>query len=339
MLKNAIATVLLLFVFSIGTNIYAQEAKTAINDAHVHLYNFIQETAGPAQLLEQMDQSHVDKAVILGMQVVKKWSVYEKRKPTYYLDDDSYVYLYSLTDALLYFDIKKLSAAQQKRFYPLLSGFDPSDMNAVDHVKRMITLFPNFWHGIGEVFLRHDDLTALNRAETPRANMKSMDAVYQLASRCHVPILMHTNISGVGISQPAYLHELVEALSVHPQTKVVLAHAGISRRIHVDNLTAILKDLLKQHNNLYIDLSWIVYPQEILDKNDNPKTEWLQLIEQFPERIMIGSDMVGSFLQYKNTIDKYRILLNHLKPRTAYMVGYKNADTIYKNTMASDCWK
>ena len=96
-----------------------------------------------------------------GLAVVKKWDAIDPRKPLYYLADDSRTYWYSAVDVLVARAVKSLSEKDQRRFHPFICGFNPTDKNAIDHVRRMFEWYPDFWEGIGEVLTRHDDLTAL----------------------------------------------------------------------------------------------------------------------------------------------------------------------------------
>src|SRR5688572_2763522 len=140
--------------------------KYQIVDGHFHLLNFVQETDGIDALLAAMDATGVPESVITGMPLVKKWDESQKTRPAYYLDDDARTYWYSATDFLVGNLLMKLSPDKRKRLHPFICGLNSADNNAVDHVERMMAAFPGLWEGIGEVFARHDDLTALTYGET-----------------------------------------------------------------------------------------------------------------------------------------------------------------------------
>ena len=53
------------------------------------------------------------------------------------------------------------AAAQLERLFPFVSGFDGTDLGAVDMIVKRIKEFPGVFKGIGEVMSRHDDLTHL----------------------------------------------------------------------------------------------------------------------------------------------------------------------------------
>jgi len=114
-----------------------------------------------------------------------------------------------------------------------------------------------------------------------------------------------------------------EAVRTHPKTKIIWAHAGISRRIVIPNHTDIPRRLAGQYPNLTIDLSWVIFDQEIAP-NGVLDRKWASLLDEFPTRFVIGSDTVGVFEQYKPTLQRYYMLLDAVKPATAQKVAHDN---------------
>jgi hypothetical protein len=297
--------------------------KYAIVDGHLHFLNFVQETAGMDAFFKAMDDTGVTESAVIGMAVVKKWDEGDAQRPTYYLDNDSRTYWYSATDFLVARAVLDLPKDRQARLHPFICGFNAADRNAVDHVERMLALYPNFWQGIGEIFLRHDDLTALTYGDTPRATSIAFGRLLDLAAARGLPVLVHSDIGPAWREQPDFLGEMESALRTHPRTRVIWAHAGISRRIVIPNHTGIVSRMLGQYPNLTIDLSWVIFEQElapggVLDRR------WVSLIEKYPGRFVIGSDTVGVFDQYKPTLQRYYLLLDALQPATARKVAHDN---------------
>jgi hypothetical protein len=241
----------------------AEKPRYEIVDGHLHFLNFVQETAGMDVFLKAMDETGVTESVVIGMPVVKKWDEGDANRPTYYLDNDSRTYWYSATDFLVARAVLELPKDKQARLHPFICGFNSADRNAVDHVERMLAVFPEFWQGIGEVFLRHDDLTALTYGDVPRATSSAFGRLLDLAAARRLPILVHSDIGPARLEHPDYLGEIESAIRTHPNTRVIWAHAGISRRIVIPNHTDILRRMLGQYANLTIDLSWVIFEQEI----------------------------------------------------------------------------
>jgi hypothetical protein len=306
---------------------FAQEPKPApkyqIVDGHLHFLNFVQETDGMAKFLKAMDDTGVTESAVIGMAVVKQWDEGDAKRPTYYLDKDSRTYWYSATDFLVARAILDLPKDQQARLHPFICGINSADRNAVDHVERMLALYPNFWQGIGEIFLRHDDLTALTYGPTPRGTSDAFSRVLDLAAARNLPVLVHSDIGAAWLEKPDFLGEVESAVRTHPKTRVIWAHAGISRRIVIPNHTEILRRMLAQYPNLTIDLSWVIFDQEIAPGGVLDR-KWPSLIEEYPGRFVIGSDTVGFFDQYKPTLQRYYLLLDALKPGTARKVAHDN---------------
>lgn len=128
------------------------------------------------------------------------------------------------------------------------------DKYAVRHVERLLARNPGLWCGIGELLLRHDDLTGLTVGETPRANHRALFPVYELAADRGLPVLVHHNVTSVSKSDhPIYLDEMEEAVREFPRTRFVFAHCGMSRRVNVPFYPQMVRRLLEQYPNLAVD--------------------------------------------------------------------------------------
>lgn len=307
----------------------AEAREYRYSDAHLHYVDFFQESEGMPALLKAMDAAGIDQSMISGIPVAKKWHEDEPKRPRYYSGDDADAYWYSATDTYVAAALQPLSDEQRKRFHPFLTGFNPVDKNAVSHIERMLDLYPGLWQGIGEVFTRHDDLTALTSGETPRANNEAMTRVYHLAAERDLPVLLHSNITSKRERNPLYLAEIEEPLRNHPHTRFIWAHAGSSMEIHrhqtqMDFLLPVLTRLLEDYPNLYVDLSWSVLKPYLLDEQDVPRKAWLALVERYPTRFMLGSDVVGRFDSLGEEMDSFRPFLDALPEDVARRVAKDN---------------
>ena len=75
------------------------------------------------------------------------------------------------------------------------------------------------------------------------------------------------------------------------------------------NLVSHLDDVLDEHrNHVFIDLSWVVYPDYVLED----LAAWSTLIRRYPENFVIGSDAVGRFGDYTDQIRIYGALFDAL---------------------------
>ena len=315
----------------------AQARDYRYSDAHLHYVDFFQETEGMPALLKAMDEAGVEQSMISGIPVAKKWHEDEPKRPRYYAGDDADAYWYSATDLYVAAALEKLPAEQRRRFHPFLTGFNPVDKNAVSHIERMLELYPGLWQGIGEVFTRHDDLTALTSGDTPRANNEAMTRIYHLAAERDLPVLLHSNITSKRERNPLYLAEIEEPLRNHPHTRFIWAHAGSSMEIHrhqerMDFLLPVLTRLLEDYPNLYVDLSWSVLEPYLLDERGVPRKAWVDLVVRFPERFMLGSDVVGRFASIGEQMHAFNPFLDALPAAVAEQVSRRNfLDLLPKN--------
>ncbi len=333
-MKNILTHISIIFLLVVDIGILnAQDDKDirySLVDSHLHFMDFTQKSDGFESLIEKMDASGVEQAVIFGMPMVKMWTESDPVRPVYYMDTDSRAYYYSATDFILAEKLLRQPKEVQARFYPFISGVNPLDLNSVDQIEMLLEMYPGFWKGIGELMSRHDDLTAFTYGEPPRADHPALMRIYSLAARYNLPVLIHHNISSAWKREPIYHRELINAVAQNPQTTFIWAHAGYSRRIDVPSLLMELRSALTTYKNLYIDLSWIVY-EECIMKNDETLDEWIELIEDFPDRFFIGSDKIGHWDGYIKEITKYYTLLDRLQPDTAKQVAHSNISKILKS--------
>jgi len=301
----------------------AQPIRYQIADCHFHFVDFLQHTDGLPAMLAAMNRCGVRDAMISGMPLVKIWSPSEAAQPKYYLEDDGRCYWYSATDVKVAREVLAAPPADRVRLHPFICGFNGADRNAVEHVQRMLDWYPGLWQGIGEVMTRHDDLTALTYGETAHADSVALEPIYDLAAERGLPVAIHSNISSVWKRDPIYLPEMENAVRRHPRTRFIWCHAGISRRVDVPTIVPVLRRLLSTYPNLTIDLSWVVYDSYLV-RDGKPNSEWVALIEAFPTRFILGSDIVGHFGDYAPTIQRYYVLLDALPPATAKLVAHDN---------------
>jgi predicted TIM-barrel fold metal-dependent hydrolase len=298
-------------------------------DAHIHLFDFMHETDGAAALIAAMDAAGVERAVVFGMPVKKKWDVAEPDRPGYYMDDVARCYYFSLTDLLVLEQLDRLPERDRARIAPMACGFDPTDLSAVTQLERLFDHHPpGTWRGVGEVLLRHGDLSARLVGELPRANHAGMRRIADFCAERQVPLVVHSNASGQGHAPEAYVAELEALLQLYEGETLVWCHAGISE-IHSehDHVPTVTR-LLAENEALHVDLSWAAV-DDVLDASDEPFPQWLELIERFPDRVMLGSDVLGHFEVYDEIFGRTARILDGLSADTRKKVAHGNAERLW----------
>jgi hypothetical protein len=129
----------------------AGSADNTFNDSHFHLTNYVQKGTDVRKFLEIMG-TRVGRSTLFGIPLQQQWSYANSGDfaPTYYLQTDAPLYYYSFTDAYIASVYRSLSPAEQARFDPMITGFNPADMYGVDHIRRVLQVFPGVFSGIGE---------------------------------------------------------------------------------------------------------------------------------------------------------------------------------------------
>ncbi|MDO8279971.1 MAG: hypothetical protein Q7T63_17845, partial [Burkholderiaceae bacterium] len=59
------------------------------------------------------------------------------------------------------------------------------------------------------------------------------------------------------------------------------------------------------------------------------RSDWKQLIEDYPDRFMVGLDDQDSWSDYDETVRNIRAMLAELSPATAEKLAYRNAQSLF----------
>lgn len=317
------------------------EIKHVTIDTNLHMLDFQQKSSGTRAIMEAMDGCGTKKAVLIGLPVTKKWCKDEPCRPLDCPDDNGPCYYYSYSDQMVADAWLALPTSQRARFAPLMGGFDPTDLNAVEHVQRMWDKYPNMWRGIGKIVCRHDYITTmLEQHETPLVNHPGMKRIYQFCVDKNLPVLLHHNsdrtVDGSGDGRWEYVWEVEQVLHEFPDLKLVWSHAGISSRTIEDKHYDMLDMMLNKYPNLLADISGAVWEDVICEERLSiPKKPWVALMEKHCTRFTIGSDLIGQFLGpsgnnwLRPEIEKFWVLSDYLSPAATKAILYDNAQRIW----------
>ena len=130
--------------------------------------------------------------------------------PTYYLHTDAPLYYYSFTDAYIASVYRSLTPPEQARFDPMITGFNPADMYGVDHIKRVLTVFPGVFSGIGEFSIHKEFVSSKISGETASLTNPALDRILDFAAESGLVAIIHNDIDmpfaktehRAGVSEP-----------------------------------------------------------------------------------------------------------------------------------------
>ena len=321
MLRHAtstIATVFLAVALTLGGPARTLESQaiavpplptSEFHDSHFHLTNYVQHGIDVRQFLHIMGQ-RVGRSTLFGIPLQQQWSYANSGDfaPTYYLQTDAPLYYYSFTDAYIASVYRSLSRDDQARFDPMVTGFNPADMYAVDHIRRVLHMFPGVFTGIGEFTIHKEFVSSKIAGETASLRNPAVDRILEFAGDAGLVVLLHNDIDAPFAKQdaePAYLAQMKRLLVRHPNTSIIWAHMGLGRVVHPVQASAgtawrapthigivetMLRDPALSHVNF--DLSWDEVAKYAIATPDTI-ARVTALLNRHPDRFLFGTDTVA----------------------------------------------
>ncbi len=280
----------------------------------------------------------VGRVALFGIPLQQQWSYSNSGEyaPTYYLQTDAPLYYYSFTDAYIAMAYKSLTKEEQARLDPMITGFNPTDMYAVDHIRRVLHLFPGVFSGIGEFTIHKEFVSAKIAGETASLLNPALDKVLDFAGQVGLVVLIHNDMDvpfAKPGSQPAYLSQMRALLARHPQTTIIWAHTGLGRVVrpvqgHAAVIEAILKD--PQFSHVYFDISWDEVAKYLTASPEAVRIS-ADLINRYPDRFLFGTDEVAppNQQQYLRVYYQYKPLWEALTPETRAKVQKGNYERLF----------
>ena len=277
----------------------ATPAGPDFNDSHFHLTNYIQEGITPQQFLKIMG-TRVGRSTLFGIPLQQQWSFRNSgdEAPTYYLDTDSPLYYYSFTDAAIAMAYRSLTKADQARFDPMITGFNPADMYAADHIRRVLLTFPGVFEGIGEFTIHKEFVSSKVSGEVASLADPALDRILDFAADAGLVVILHNDVDRPFAkkgSPPKFLAQMKELVARHPKTTIIWAHTGLGRIIqpvqdHVGMIESLIDD--PAYANLSFDISWDEVAKYAISSPE-AIAGVATMLNRHPERFLFGSDTVA----------------------------------------------
>ncbi|HXJ90287.1 MAG TPA: amidohydrolase family protein [Candidatus Binatia bacterium] len=332
-----VAIVLLTLPISGLTQGNESSGQPIANDVHFHLTNYIQQGTDIHDFLRIMGNK-VGRVAIFGIPLQQQWSYRSDadRAPTYYLNTDAPLYYYSFTDAWIAMSYKSLTKEEQTRFDPMITGFNPTDMYAADHIRRVLQTFPGVFSGIGEFTIHKEFVSAKIAGEVATLQDPALDRILDFAGEVGLVVLIHNDMDvpfAKEGSEPAYLEQMKAVLKRHPKTTIIWAHTGLGRVVrpiknHAGHLAEILQDPAFNHVNF--DISWDEVAKYIVSSPESLKIT-ADLLNRYPDRFLFGTDEVAPANQdaYLKVYYQYSPLWKMLTAQTSDKVRKGNYERIF----------
>ena len=254
--------------------------------------------------------TRVGRSTLFGIPLQQQWSYANSGDfaPTYYLQTDAPLYYYSFTDAYIASVYRSLSPAEQARFDPMITGFNPADMYGVDHIRRVLEVFPGVFTGIGEFSIHKEFVSSKVSGETASLTNPALDRILDFAAETGLVVILHNDIDvpfAKDNAEPAYLTQMKALLKRHRNASIIWAHVGLGRIVHpvrssaepaersttqLEIVEAIVADPELSHVNF--DISWdevakyaVASPESI--------ARVVRMLNAHPDRFLFGTDTVA----------------------------------------------
>lgn len=202
---------------------------------------------------------------------------------------------------------------------------NPQFKESLGHIKRALSA--GNVRVISEIFVNtRSSASEAWRRWKIKGDSSAMQTLLALAADNNIPMLVHAQFDD------DTAEELGRLAASRADGKLVLGHCG------KDSTAAKMRDFLSKTPNAYCNLAYRSAPQETSsDQNRHIwskagiKEEWRQLIEDMPDRFMVGIDDVHDWDQFEAVIETIRKdLLANLTKATAEKVSHQNSKKIYR---------
>jgi predicted TIM-barrel fold metal-dependent hydrolase len=231
---------------------------------------------------------------------------------------------------------RSLTKEEQARFDPMITGFNPSDMYAADHIRRVLQTFPGVFSGIGEFTVHKEFVSAKISGEVASLQDPALDRIMDFAAETGLVVILHNDLDTPFPKQgksPAYLDQMKDLLRRHPKTTIIWAHTGMGRIVRpVQGHAAIIESILKDpaFSHVYFDISWNEVAKYFVASPDATKIA-ADLINRYPDRFIFGTDEVAppDQKQYLRIYDQYGPLWAVLTPETKQKVLRTNYERLF----------
>jgi hypothetical protein len=325
----------------------AKDAPNEFYDSHFHITNYVQQGIEVRRFLGIMG-TRVGRSTLFGIPLQQQWSYANSGDyaPTYYLNSDAPLYYYSFTDAYIATIYRALTPAEQNRFDPMITGFNPADMYAVDHIKRVLTAFPGVFSGIGEFSIHKEFVSSKVSGETASLTNPALDRILDFAAEAGLVVILHNDIDmpfAKTDAQPTYLTQMKALLRRHPKTTIIWAHTGLGRIVHpayvsgeaaerspshLETVESILSDPAMAH--VSFDISWDEVAKYAVSSKE-VSARVAAMFNRHPDRFLFGTDSVAPATPepYFAVFDLWAPVFTALTPEASLKIRKGNYERLF----------
>jgi predicted TIM-barrel fold metal-dependent hydrolase len=218
----------------------------------------------------------------------------------------------------------------------MITGFNPADMYAADHIRRVLQTFPGVFSGIGEFTIHKEFVSSKIAGDVASLTDPALDRILDFAGEVGLVAILHNDIH-MPYAKPnaarIYFDQMKALFARHPRTTIIWAHTGLGRIIqpiqgHVAMIEEILTDPALRH--VYFDISWNEVAKYVVASPESVAIT-AGMLERHPDRVLFGTDEVAPKDQasYLRIYDQYAPLWGALSPRTSAQLRLGNYERLF----------
>jgi hypothetical protein len=325
------------------------------HDAHFHLTNYVQQGTDMGRYVDGIMGDKVGRSTVFGIPLQQTWSYGNSGEfaPTYYLQSDAPLYYYSFTDAWIASQYLKLKPEQRARLDPMITGFNPADMYAVDHIRRVLGTYPGVFTGIGEFTIHKEFVSSKVAGEIASLTDPALDRILDFAGEAGLVVILHSDIDmpfAKAGAEPVFLTQMKDLLRRHPTTTIIWAHIGLGRVVHPVQsqatagtternpayralVEAMVTDPTLSH--VYFDISWDEVAKYAVSSPESIANT-VAMLNKHPDRFLFGTDNVAPADQAAQlrVYDLWDPIWRQLTPEASQKVRLQNYERLFDTARA-----
>src|SRR3954454_20242007 len=106
----------------------------------------------------------------------------------------------------------------------MITGFNPSDMYAADHIRRVLQTFSDVFTGIGEFSIHKEFVSSKVAGEVASLKDPALDRILDFAAEAGMVAILHNDIDSPFAKpgeEPTYLDQMRTLLRRHADTTLI----------------------------------------------------------------------------------------------------------------------
>jgi predicted TIM-barrel fold metal-dependent hydrolase len=158
--------------------------------------------------------------------------------------------------------------------------------------------FPGVFTGIGEFTIHKEFVSSKVAGEVASLLNPALDSIFSFCAESGLLSILHNDVDKPFPKSYTqnYVSDLLDVFRRHPGAKIIWAHIGVGRIVNpVKDQAALVRQICEDPtlSHINFDISWDEVAKYIL-RTDESLQIAADLINEFPDRFLYGSDNVAS---------------------------------------------